>query len=342
MNLLVFDFGGGTFDVSVLACDGSEVKVLATEGVAELGGRDVNECLKRKVLDEFKAKLKKEPSPLEDPQLFLDIEYRVERAKISLGTVKELPIVVGYKGDNYIATVTQKQFYKDIEPLAEKAITAMDKAVAAAGLKMEQIGRLIMVGGTSKIGHIQDMVADHTGLAPRVDIDPQNAVVYGAALASVTELINQGKTPSWRGHAIPSPDIFVRDITAHGVGCCVIDRQGRGKRLCNAGIIKKNTPIPCQKTERFYLEHDDQAEARIEILQGDEDADRDDCLLIGELTLSNLPSETKRTARVQVEYTIDADGMVTAVAKDLVSGQQQTVSVDYKKGVKASSKPAAA
>ena len=115
-----------------------------------------------------------------------------------------------------------------------------------------------------------------------------------------------------------------------------------GKSLRNAAIIEKNTPIPCRRSDQFYLEHEDQVEARIEILQGEPDADRDECLLIGELALTNLPKETTRTARIMVEYMIDANGMVTATAKDNVSGQQQIVSVDYRKGIKPKDKPAAA
>ena len=131
-------------------------------------------------------------------------------------------------------------------------------------------------------------------------------------------------------------------MTAHPIGCCVVNTAGPRKRLSNAVIIEKNTPIPCQHSDLFYLEHEDQTEARIEILQGDPDADRDKCLLIGEFSLTNLPKEVTRTPRILVEYIIDANGMVTATATDKVSGKQQTVSVDYKKGIKPKDKPAAA
>lgn len=104
-------------------------------------------------------------------------------------------------------------------------------------------------------------------------------------------------------------------------------------------IIPKNTPIPCQRSNQFYLEHEDQTRAQVEILQGEADADRDDCLLIGELVLENLPTETQRTERIGVEYLIDANGMVTATATDKASGTTQTVSVDYKKGIKPKPRP---
>lgn len=336
----VYDWGGGTFDVSILQVDGSEIRVLSTEGVQKLGGNDIDECILRRVLAAFKNKFGKEPDLRDDAQLFLDLSQRVERAKISLNTRKEATVVLGYKGEQLVVKLDQAQFHADIEPLIRTSLEAWDRAVKAAGLTNSQIDRLLMVGGTSLIPHLQTAVANHTGLVPRMDIDPTKAVVYGGALACIAEMANNNQTPMLRDHAIPHPDIFVRDVTAHSVGCCVIDGNGAKKRLSQSVIIPKNTPIPSQKTDRFYLEHDDQTEAHIEILQGENAALRDDCLLIGELTLKNLPKENVRTARIHVQYTIDGNGMVTATATDKVGGQCETVSVDYKKGVKPRSKPA--
>ncbi|MEE9296251.1 MAG: Hsp70 family protein [Phycisphaerae bacterium] len=333
-TLLVYDFGGGTFDVSVLRVDGSQITVLATEGVARLGGNDINECLRQRVLEEVAAACGEMPTPQSDPLFFPDLAQRVEAAKISLGNRPEVPIVAGYKGRQVIVKVTRDEFHKAIAPLVQQSLDALDRAVARAGRKKQQIDRLLMVGGTSRLPVIQDKVADHTGLVPRTDIDPEKAVAYGAALASVTEMARQGRTATLRGQVIPSPDVFMRDVSAHDVGCCVVDTSSAKERLANAVIIPKNTPIPCQRTDRFYLQYEDQTAVQIEILQGEADADRDDCLLIGEFVLENLPHESKRTERIQVEYAIDANGMVTATGTDLVSGRQHTVSVDYKKGVR--------
>jgi molecular chaperone DnaK len=199
-----------------------------------------------------------------------------------------------------------------------------------------------MVGGTSKIEYIQDYIADQTGLCPKTNIDPDRAVVFGGAYACIQELQDQGKSQSLWGKVIPAPDVFIQDVTAHPIGCCVVDLSTSQKRLINAMMIQKNTPIPCKHSERFYLEHEDQVEVRIEVLQGEADEDRDDCLLIGEFKLTNLPKETRLTQRIQVEYIIDGNGMVTATARDLVSGQQQSISVDYTKGIQTKQKPSAA
>jgi molecular chaperone DnaK len=339
---IVYDWGGGTFDVSIQHVKGEQISTLATEGVAELGGVDLNECIKRRVLDHVQAEFGVRPNVDKDPLFSLDLDQRVEAAKISLNNRKKVPIVVPYNGNQTVFELTQEEFHKDIDPLIEQTLEAVHKAILSADLKIEDIDHLVMVGGTSRIQYVQQKVSDATGLYPKTEIDPDKAVVYGAAYASIMEMTKQGKTVRFHGQVIPSPEVFVRDVTAHAVGCCVVDVSGPKKRLVNSVIIEKNTSIPCQRSDQFYLEHEDQVEARIEILQGEPDAERDECLLIGELALSNLPKEIKRTPRISVEYTIDANGMVTATAMDKVSGQQQTVSVDYKKGIKPKDKPAAA
>jgi len=197
---------------------------------------------------------------------------------------------------------------------------------------MADIGRIVLVGGTSKSPFVQKMVADHTGVTPKLDVDPEKAVSYGAAIMCAIEMKRRGLVTD--ENVIPSPNVFVRDVTAHGVGCCVIDIAGGQKRLVHSVIIPKNTPIPCKRVDTFFLEHEDQREAKVEILQGEADAERDDCLVIGEIVLDNLPPEPKRTCRIQVEYVLDSNGMVTATATDKVGGQQKSVTVDYKHGVK--------
>jgi len=341
-KILVFDCGGGTLDVNVVQTDGSEVVVLSTEGVRRLGGNDFNQSLEEHLLNELEAKFGERPSRDENPLFYHDLDQRVERAKISLATQAKVPVVINCNGNQLISEITQDEFHNMIDPLVQEALAVVDRAVTAAGVTTNEIDHLIMVGGTSRLPYLQDQVAQHTGLVPKTDIDPEKAIAYGAALACLTELARQGRHATINGQVIPAPDMFVREVTAHDVGCCVIDTTSAKRRLSHSVIIPQNTAIPCRKTDRFYLEHEDQTQARVEILQGNQNADRDDCLLIGELLLEDLPEEDKATSRIELDYTIDGNGMITATATDLVGGKQQTVSVDYKKGIKAREKPAAA
>ncbi len=331
LHIAVYDFGGGTFDVSILKVEGPQISVLATEGVAQLGGNDINACLRRHILNEIKVRTGEDITLGQDSLFDMDLDTRVEAAKLSLGTRPQVPVAIHRNGNQLIVDISQDQLHRMIDPLIRQTLDALDHAIDAAGLKADQVQDILMVGGTSRLKHIQGQVAKHIGKAPKIDIDPDKAVAYGAAIASLNELYRQGKTATIRGQIIPSPDLFVREVTAHAVGCCVVDTSGPQRRMLNAAIIAKNTQIPCRKTDRFYLERADQAHAKVEILQGEPDADRDECLVIGELLLENLPSEPNRSARIQIEYSIDGNGMVTATATDIVSGQIRTVSVDYKR-----------
>jgi molecular chaperone DnaK len=341
-KICIYDFGGGTFDVSIVEVNGSQLTVLATQGVARLGGNDLDECLRRRVLHEVQSKLGKTPTRESHALFFQDLDQRGAAAKHSLNSRAEVPIVASLDGGQVIVKVSQAEFYSDIAPLIGQSFEALDQAVAAAKLKFDQIDHLVMVGGTSRLPYIQEQLAQRTGLAPKADVDPEKAIAYGAALACMAEMANRGRKATIHGQVIPAPDLFVQDVTAHDVGCCVIDSSRSDRHLINAVIIPANTPIPCKRVDRFFLEHEDQTQARIEILQGKADAARDDCLLIGELTLDSLPREAKATQRIQVAYIIDANGMVTATATDMVGGASTTTSVDYKRGIQPKAKPVAA
>lgn len=337
---LIYDFGGGTFDTSITEIQGSQLIVLGTEGVAKLGGNDFNKPLKTLLLAEIEKKFNEVPVQEDNALLFSEIDSKCESAKFSLNNRDKVPIVVGYKGSQVVVTITKEQYQKSVDDLIQQSLDALDRVIAGAGLSFSDIDNLLLVGGTSRFPYVQERVAKHTGLNAKLDVEPENAIAFGAALCAVAEMANEGRTATIRGQVIPSPELFARDVCAHGVGCCVIDGESGNGRLVNSVIIPKNTPIPCQKTECFFLEHENQTELCIEILQGAEKAERDSCLLIGELTLDNLPRESTKTKRIQIDYRFDGNGMIHATVLDKVSGRQQSVTVDYKKGVKPKDKPA--
>lgn len=334
-KIIVFDFGGGTFDVTVIDKLANKTTILATEGVPQLGGKDINACIEKYMLDRIESQTSTRPDLARDALFFYELAERSEQAKISLANPsrKEVPIAISCNGRQIVEKITQEWFRKAIDPLIDQAIAAVDAAVKAAGLTYSDISSLVMVGGTSRLGYIQERVADHTGLYPKTDIDPLKAIVYGAAIAGIAELDKQGKTVSLNGQVIPAPDIVIQDVIAHDIGLCVVEGNGRQRRLIHNVMIPKNTPIPCNHSSSFYLEYDDQTDVQLEILQGQARADREDCLLIGQVLLSNLPLENKRSDLIMVFYDVNDSGMISATVTDKVSGQSQTVSVDYKNGI---------
>lgn len=338
---VVCDVGGGTSDIAILRVDGQEHRVVASSGDAKLGGNDFSEVIESRILDEVEKACGKRPDRKADGLFFLDLAARVDTAKKSLGAQKEVPVVVSYGGNQVVVKLTQSWFRKAVSPLLDRLVEVVERPFRDAGLTHGDVDRLIVVGGASRMPLVQERIADHLGLVPHADIDPQLAVAFGAALTCAHEMVRRGRGPTVKGHAIPAPKSAVRDATAHGVGCCVVDTSNPDRRLLNSVVIPKNSPIPCTETDRFMLQHDTQRAARIEILQGEAEAPREACCVIGEILLENLPPEPKRTERIEVKYSIDDKGMVTATATDAVSGASRTVSVDYKRGVQASGRSSA-
>ncbi len=339
-TVAVYDLGGGTFDASILEVDGETTTVLATAGRPQLGGNDFSAILRSIVLDAVEGKIRTRPDPQKDLLFFLDLDARIETAKASLGTRAQVPIVASFKGQQVVVPVEQSAFRAASLPLLVQSHEALDEALNGANRSYRDIDRLIMVGGPSRDPFIQERLAEHTGLVPRTDIDPERAVAYGAALTALCELARRGQPVRIGGRTIPAPNMLLRNVTAHAVGCAVLDHSASNKRLINAVVVPRNTPVPCHRIEHFYLEDAAQDRAQIEVLQGEPDANRDECLLIGELLLDQLPPESVRSQRIAVEYAFDRNGMVTVTATDKVSGRQRTVSVDYRQGIKASAKPA--
>lgn len=329
-SMLVFDFGGGTLDVSVASKEGPEVVIHATAGLPNVGGNDLTAQLEGEVLGQFESETGLRPTRAADPLFFLDLDQRLDQAKISLGRQPQVPIVLSFQGEQVVVTITQNQFESLIADLTDQSLRAVDEAMDGAGLRFADVNRLVMVGGTSRLPYIQRRLSEHTGLTPRVDIDPGSAISYGAAILAAAESVRHGRADA----SLPAPDVLVRDVTAHSVGCSTIAGTNGSRRLINSEMIARNTPIPCQYTDHFYLEEADQSEVEIEILQGEAEAERDDCLVIGSISLQGLPAENTRSRRITVDYVVDRNGMITATATDKVSGKSRTVSVDYREGVK--------
>ena len=331
--VLVFDFGGGSLDVSLLEYGGSDIRVLATTGDGHLGGNDLTEPIRQRLLDAIEAQCGHRPTMTDNPLVLFDIDRRAEQAKISLGARPEILIPIGYEGHHQVVTMTQQEYHEAIRPQLDRALAVIDQALAMAGIGKDQVGQLLLVGGSTRMPLIQSSVADYMGRAPRTDVDPGKAVAYGTALAGAAEMARRGKPFMPHGRAIPTPRMLLRDITIHNVGVTVVDRTSPDKRLINSVLIPAGTQIPHRRTERFFLEYPEQTEARVEILQGEPNADRDQCEIIGVITLDGLTPEPTRTRRILINIEIDRNAMVTATGTDEVSGRSDTISIDYTKGI---------
>ena len=320
----VVDLGGGTLDVSLMEVTGNTITVKATDGVAKLGGNDFTDVIERHVLEQFGKQAGYMPSIQADPLFFQELRQKAEAAKVTLSDREKTNIVIGCRGKQAILEIKRADFVSWCKPLFDQAIDCADKAIRGAGVAWRDVGSLIMVGGASRMPHLQQKLADLTGLVPKMDLEPDRVVAMGAALKARLILGEKG--------VLPHPNIFVKEVTAHGLGCAVLKPGGRDEAdLIQSVIIPKNTPVPSQRTDHFFLEHESQDSVTIVVAQGEESQPLKQCLKIGELRLDNLPKESKRSKRIKVDFAIDPNGMAYVTATDVVGQATKSVSVNYKK-----------
>lgn len=329
---LVYDLGSSTFDVTVIEADGDAVSVLATEGVQKLGGDDLDAALQTIVLRSIEQKTGKTPAALLGNPLFkLDLATRVTRAKVSLGTQDRVQIPLSPGGQPLVVAVERGEFESAIQPLIDQTLACVDRALAAAKIGSKDLSSLYMVGGPSRSPFVQNAVSSHTGLVPRCEIDPETAVAQGAALVAQSDLKAQGKQSRVGTDVIPQPDAFLREVTHHDIGVAVDDRQNGRKSIINSVVVPKNTPIPSRHTQCFRLESADQRDVIIEVLQGPNRADIAACQIIGRLEQHGLPVEPARSPRIEVTFELDKNTCVTVTARDTISGQSTSATVDVPK-----------
>jgi molecular chaperone DnaK (HSP70) len=326
-RFVVFDLGGGTLDVSIIEVAGNSITVVATDGVPKLGGVDFTARIEQFILDRFVKETKSSPSRDSDPLFFQEIFQKAEAAKLSLTQRDKATIVVSCKGHQSIVELTNAAFKSICKDLTGQCLKCTDKVVQDAGFAWKEIDGFLMVGGSSRMPHLQDDLASKTGLVPKMDIEPDRAVSWGAALKARMVLGEKG--------VLPHTNIFLREAAAHDLGCGVMKAGGTGEDdIVQSVIIPQNTPVPVQKSDRYFLQHEDQDSVRITILQGDGGKPKGECLEIGEIILEHLPKESKRTKRIEVVYMLDSNGMAQATATDLVGGATKTISIDCTKNIK--------
>jgi molecular chaperone DnaK len=248
-------------------------------------------------------------------------------AKRSLAQQPRVPVLVAVEGQQIVEEIVREEFDAQVRELLGPSLAAVDQALADADKTYGQVDRLVLVGGPSRMPIVQTMVADHTGLRPVADIDPELVVATGAALYHGAEVAKRNPSAAQSRFL---PNFKIAEVTAHDVGCATLDRSGPVNRTVLTPVIRKNAPIPCRATETFALADPGQTGADVQILQGVEGADIQHCLTIGVVRLENLPPENGISNRIEIEYQLDANGMVTVIATDTLSGQHAKTSVDYK------------
>ncbi|GAY30285.1 chaperone protein DnaK [Bacteroidaceae bacterium] len=318
MKIAVFDLGGGTFDISILEFGGGVFEVLSTNGDTHLGGDDFDHVIIDWLVQEFKNDEGADLS--QDPMAMQRLKEAAEKAKIelssSMSTEINLPYImpVGGVPKHLVKTLTRAKFEALAHSLIEACKVPCEAALKGAGLSTGDIDEIILVGGSTRIPAVQELVQNFFGKAPSKGVNPDEVVAVGASIQGA--ILNKEEGVG---------DIVLLDVTPLSLG---IETLGG----VMTKLIDANATIPCKKSQVFSTAEDNQPEVTIHVLQGERQFARDN-KSIGRFNLAGIAPARRGIPQIEVTFDIDANGILNVSAKDKATGKEQTIRIEASSGL---------
>ena len=323
---LIYDLGGGTFDVSIVQTKGNVCNIIATGGDPNIGGRDFNDRISEKLLEEFESVNNFRPSEDEHAIFFQEMSQKIEQLKISLSVQTQSQVVLFCEGKQLQMTVTREQFNSWVRNIAEKTVRKTEQVIKDASLKISQIDEIYAVGGGSMMPIVIELLEELIGKKVSKKCEPHCAAAFGGILSGRLEYQRQCKEYPIGNVVLPPPTTIVHEILSHTIGVLALIEDT--KEVCSE-ILSKSTPIPSIQTKVFQLSQPNQTAVIIKVLQGENGQDAEDCLMLGHFELNDLPPRGDLIGRIEVTFSLDNNGLLTAKARDIVSGKEEQMEIDY-------------
>ena len=303
-KILVYDLGGGTFDVTVMEIGGHDFVALATDGDVQLGGRDWDQRLVDFVAEEFIRKHGIDPR--EDPKTLGRLWRECEDAKRTLSARSKSNIACDFKGKAVRIEVSRQTFHDLTRDLLDRTAFTTRQTLQAAGLEWSDVDRVLLVGGSTRMPSVLEMLRQLSGKEPDCSVSPDEAVAHGAALRAGLLLDRyDGKSPSFH----------IKNVNSHSLG--VVATDVRTKRKRNAIVIPRNTPLPVTAKRVFKTQKPGQRSILVQIVEG-ESASPDDCSQIGKCSVRDLPPDLPVQTPIDVRFKYEENGRLRVQIK--VSG----------------------
>lgn len=334
-TVLVYDLGGGTFDASIVRLDGNDISVIATDGNAMLGGLDWDKCLVRWIDAQFALKTKLQPSQTEGGEEFLLRE--AEDIKHALTSRKRVGVRLAFKEERLVSMITRGEFEEITAHLLDRTRFTIRKLVSDAGLTWIEIDKIILVGGSTRMPQVREMLLRETGIEPDGSVSVDEVVAHGAAIYAARLQFEHAKrksAPKKNAKPTPTEDLVgklsIIDVNAHNLGVLGVDTET--KRKCNHVMIARNTSLPATHATRFETIRENQPSVAVEVVEGGDLSGRH-ATPIGRCVIKGLPPNLPAGTPVDVEFRYDTDGLIHVRATLPKTGQEATLEIDRAAGL---------
>ncbi|KAM9979087.1 hypothetical protein ACTFIZ_000418 [Dictyostelium cf. discoideum] len=315
-KVLIFDLGGGTFDVSLLSIDDGVFEVLATAGDTHLGGEDFDNRLVNHFVDEFKRKHKKDI--MDNQRAVRRLRTACERAKRTLSSSSQASVEIDslYDGIDFYTSITRARFEELCSDLFNNCIEPVEKVLKDCKLDKKSIDEIVLVGGSTRIPKVQQLIQNlFNGKELNKSINPDEAVAYGAAVQAA--ILSGDKSSRI------SELIFI-DVAPLSLGIETV-----GGVMTN--IVPRNTIIPCKKTQTFSTHSDNQTSVLIQVYEGERTMTKDNNLL-GKFELTGIPPAPRGTPQIEVSFDVDSNGILNVTAEDKTTKKVEKITITNDKG----------
>ena len=323
-TILVYDLGGGTFDVTVVKFTSTTFRVLATDGDVMLGGLDWSNRLVDHLAEQFSRKYGDDPR--KDPEGLRAFFQECEDAKRKLSRGEKAPVSVYYKGNTLTVQLTRADFERMTADLMQRTRDTTELVLQQSGVDPSQLDEVVLIGGSTYMPIVERTLKEITKQDPSRSLMPERAVAEGAAIhAAILQAKHGGGGKLADALRKRLERVEQVDVNSHSLGIKVADPEKKGSRM-NHVMIPRNTSIPAKKSQRFKTTSDKQKTVHVEVLEG-EARDPAACTLIGDFRIVGLPPDMKKGSPVEVTYEYDASGRISAKAKDLTTNKQATTEI---------------
>ena len=324
-TILVYDLGGGTFDVTVVRYTPTSFRVLATDGDVMLGGLDWSKRLSDHLVEQFKRKFGVDPS--EDPETMLTFHQEAEDAKRDLSSKMQVPISVYYKGNTLSVSLTRTEYERMTADLLQRTKDTTELVLQQSGVAPGTLDELVLVGGSTYMPVVEQMLREICQREPSRALAPERAVAEGAAIHAAILQARNGVNTGGIVDVVQKRlnSVKTTDVNSHSLGIKISDPKDKTRKI-NHIMIPKNSPIPHNVKQRFGTNTDGQQRIHVEILEGDA-IDPAACELIGDFRITNLPQSLPKGSPIEITYSYDGSGRISATAKELTGNNQASAEI---------------